>query len=431
MARAAKELAAFKADPTGPMAAGHLHSAMKAVETIKEPQTRRKCARAVAAQLIDVVDKVPESRKEEVTSVIGLQFTNPSTTKEEMTGLIRMPPPKSGPRDTSIGDSTCFKIQIEKLVRQNPQRFAGLGEMSINVDGDGSVRVTHRNILPEKVKPWVTRRKWQAVIGSGFLVAVATAALIAFTGSTPSPPRIVKMPTPVAVPVERREPPPAPVQETKAPPAPAQIQESRQEIVTITPEDQTILDAVAEATRSCAGTSLNLRQIFSVYNYVTKNVRYMNVSHPSIPRLPKLTLESGIGDCKSMAVLLASMLEAIGAKTVLIKWHDVQKNEGHEYIGVLLGENLDETARQDMERKVIRRISGMYSERIDRFYGGHVPSEEIHFREFTINGKRQFYLLLDATFGRNSLPGMANHREDIEAVEEARVGQPGQIPALK
>jgi hypothetical protein len=130
-----------------------------------------------------------------------------------------------------------------------------------------------------------------------------------------------------------------------------------------------------------------------------------------------------------MSVLLASMLEAIGAKTVLIDWYDPAKREGHQYVGVMVSDDQDASKRRQTETSVRYRIQKGYSRMIQRYYHGRIP--DIRFREATFDGRTQLYLLLDAAVRPHGIPGMALVRPDLEQVHESREGQPGHIPNLR
>ena len=58
-------------------------------------------------------------------------------------------------------------------------------------------------------------------------------------------------------------------------------------------------------------------KIAAIYNYVTKNIRYVSISYGRfgyVPHKAERTFRSGYGDCKDTAVLLSAMLHEVGIK---------------------------------------------------------------------------------------------------------------------
>jgi hypothetical protein len=140
--------------------------------------------------------------------------------------------------------------------------------------------------------------------------------------------------------------------------------------------------------------------------------------------MPALTLETRNGDCKSMAVLLASMLESKGAETIIIDWFIPPPiDTGHAYTGVLVAISSDDAEIEQARQTVLTRIRERYSRRRYR-------ESEIDFREITVNGVTELYLLLDVTQGLRSVPGVTNDRPELEVIENSCPNTPNNIPIL-
>ncbi|MFH1520861.1 MAG: transglutaminase-like domain-containing protein [Candidatus Micrarchaeota archaeon] len=85
----------------------------------------------------------------------------------------------------------------------------------------------------------------------------------------------------------------------------------------IDPYDLSVREAAADAIRNHPG-SYSYTQLFDIYDWVKQNIIYQNVPLAGIPYPSYETLLTRSGDCKNQAVLIASMVGAIGgtAKTV-------------------------------------------------------------------------------------------------------------------
>ncbi|MFH0713590.1 MAG: transglutaminase-like domain-containing protein [Candidatus Micrarchaeota archaeon] len=76
--------------------------------------------------------------------------------------------------------------------------------------------------------------------------------------------------------------------------------------------DLSIRQAASEAISSHAG-EFSINQLLDIYDWVHSNVFYQNVPITNwAPYYPNETLRTKSGDCKNQAVLIASMVEAIG-----------------------------------------------------------------------------------------------------------------------
>lgn len=86
----------------------------------------------------------------------------------------------------------------------------------------------------------------------------------------------------------------------------------------INPYNLDVRKASAEAIKNDPG-SYNINQLIDIYDWVENNIEYQNVRLAGIPYPASDTLATKSGDCKNQAVLIASMVEAIGgtAKVVI------------------------------------------------------------------------------------------------------------------
>jgi len=85
----------------------------------------------------------------------------------------------------------------------------------------------------------------------------------------------------------------------------------------INPYDLTVREAAAKAIRDDAGT-YSINQLFDIYDWVKNNIVYQNVPLVGIPYPAKETIATESGDCKNQAVLIASMIEAIGGTAKVV-----------------------------------------------------------------------------------------------------------------
>lgn len=100
----------------------------------------------------------------------------------------------------------------------------------------------------------------------------------------------------------------------------------------IDPYDLSIREAASDAIRKHPG-AYNANQIFDIYDWVKQNVIYQNVPLGGIPYPPSETLDTGSGDCKNQAVLIASMIESIGGTARVT----IDGNCSHAYAMVYYG----------------------------------------------------------------------------------------------
>ena len=85
----------------------------------------------------------------------------------------------------------------------------------------------------------------------------------------------------------------------------------------IDPYNLNVRKAAADAIRNDPG-SYSHSQLFDIYDWVKQNIIYQNVPLAGIPYPPSETLTTGSGDCKNQAVLIASMIGAIGGKAKVV-----------------------------------------------------------------------------------------------------------------
>lgn len=192
----------------------------------------------------------------------------------------------------------------------------------------------------------------------------------------------------------------------------------------ITPNDPVVLGAVREAIAKKGPLKVN--QIFDIFDYVVRKIEYLNSSHPTEPRSAAVTLTAKVGDCKCMTVVLASMLEAIGAKTLLITGKATSSKYGHELLGVMVSDEHDDWKRSMHRQAIEGEIFHRYQIFIDLH---HMGNRELQFVEVEIAGRRQLYLLLDPTGGSQAVPGKTGRLENAEYYE-SRPGVPGMMPGL-
>jgi hypothetical protein len=193
----------------------------------------------------------------------------------------------------------------------------------------------------------------------------------------------------------------------------------------ITPDDPTVLAALRQAVSRKGPLALN--QIFDIFDYVAREIEYLYVSHPTVPRSPAITLGAKIGDCKCMSVALASMLEAIGAKTLLSVCTYPDKS-GHEYVGVLVARSKNKNNSEYAKKAVTEFVRKRYGIFIKLKLNGQMDGLE--FRDQISGLERQTYLMLDATQGRCAIPGVLGRVNDSETFFHSRPYE-GNVPKLE
>lgn len=105
----------------------------------------------------------------------------------------------------------------------------------------------------------------------------------------------------------------------------------------INPYDLSVREAATKAIRNDPG-SYSVTQLFDIYDWVKSNIIYQNVPLIGIPYPAKETLTTKSGDCKNQAVLIASMIEAIGGTAKVV----VDPSCEHAYAIVRFGSAEDD-----------------------------------------------------------------------------------------
>ncbi|MFH1094652.1 MAG: transglutaminase domain-containing protein [Candidatus Micrarchaeota archaeon] len=101
--------------------------------------------------------------------------------------------------------------------------------------------------------------------------------------------------------------------------------------------DMAVRQAAAQAIAKHPG-AFSINQLLDIYDYVHANIFYHNVPLDMWPPYyPNQTLATKSGDCKNQAVLIASMVEAIGGSARVLFIPDCQ----HAFTEVYLGTDID------------------------------------------------------------------------------------------
>jgi Transglutaminase-like superfamily len=396
----------FAKNPLAPEARSHLREAVKAIDEIPDAAARRDEADTIAQDVFELINRAQEREMRPVAEAIGSELLNESAFCEAVSRKARQE--RGAVAGTACGragngDTASFRIHIERLIRENP-RFAGLGRVMVDLEDGDHVRVHNRGGPSMAVMPWWKRKRKELIAGT-VAAGVLIAGIVLGNAMKDEPARngIITETRPAASQPKEEEPP------------------NR-----ITPDNLVVLDAIRKAVKKA--DNLNMRQIFDVYEHVVKNIKYLDIADPSVPRWPEETLRSGIGDCKSMASLLASMLEGMGAKTILIDWYDPASKDGHMYVGVMVSDE-DANKRKAAARSIRNKIYREYRPKIRRAFGqNRLPI--IRFREVASGGSTHLYLLLDPTLGESAIPGLALPKPSLENVAESRPGKSGYRPKL-
>jgi hypothetical protein len=85
----------------------------------------------------------------------------------------------------------------------------------------------------------------------------------------------------------------------------------------INPYDLSVREAAADAIRNHSG-AYSITQLFDIYDWVKENIMYQNVPLAGIPYPASETLTTKSGDCKNQAVLMASMIVAVGGTAKVV-----------------------------------------------------------------------------------------------------------------
>lgn len=121
----------------------------------------------------------------------------------------------------------------------------------------------------------------------------------------------------------------------------------------IDPYNLNVREASSLAIKNNPG-SYNINQLLDIYDWVKKNIEYQSVTSPNIPYPPDQTLATSSGDCKNQAVLIASMVEAIGGTAKVV----ADPSCNHAYALVYISNQ-----SQDMQ-SIIDTISKHYNQQL-------------------------------------------------------------------
>lgn len=142
-----------------------------------------------------------------------------------------------------------------------------------------------------------------------------------------------------------------------------------------TATDMDVRIAASNAIRSHPG-AYSVNQLIDIYDWMTKNVFYQNVPlDKSEPYYPNETLKTKSGDCKNQAVLIASMVEAVGGSARVLLVPDCH----HAFAEVYLGNDSN-------SKEVFDAIRAHYPD---------ASNATLHYHYATANGTRQTWLIFD------------------------------------
>lgn len=155
----------------------------------------------------------------------------------------------------------------------------------------------------------------------------------------------------------------------------------------IDPYDLQVRRAASEAVRPHPG-EYDVNQLFDIYDWVKDNINYQNVPLGGIPYHPAETLDTQSGDCKNQAVLIASMVRAIGGNAKVV----VDPSCSHAYSIVYFGESGSDT--------------NWFTDAVEDHYGSNI---EVHY--FT--NQDGIWMVFDPAGGNypgNTLPACSGPR---------------------
>lgn len=164
-----------------------------------------------------------------------------------------------------------------------------------------------------------------------------------------------------------------------------------------TPADLAVRSAAAQAIAGHPGP-FSVNQIMDVYDWVNRNVFYQNVPlDMSMPYPPNETLQTKSGDCKNQAVLVASMIEAIGGSAEVLIVPDCS----HAFPLVYLGNG----SNKDVFFKAVRS------------HYGDASNATLHFYHHTENNETVYWVLADtagAYYPGDTIEGCLNGTQTFE-----------------
>jgi hypothetical protein len=420
----------YKADPVGPNAGRDLRKAFRSIEEIDDIFLQFKTASKLAEELARIIDNeqnpvlkkimfriieaevkrlAQESLQQTVLKKIkshpaGRDDILQKTLQKSVLSHLKQDMDNVDPDQSQSGinrDMHSLQILLQNIYEVNP-RFRRLINEGIQVDGvrNGTLRITKKIIAQNQ---WFRIFKRPVAFMAGILSILI---LMPYIKGEPKPRRVEVVKT-VRVPVKENDP-----------------KEGFNEYQRrVTPTDELVDITSRKAIKRKHKGKQNLQQVFDIYDWFVQNISYLSDSHPIIPRMPKQVLKSKDGDCKSMAVALASMLENTGFRTVLLE-KTQPPNEGqfhiksHMYLGIMISADEDEVGRKKAIRKVKKQIKRRYFKKLRRIDSSEYPFEKgypkLQFRELSISGRPMAFLLLDPTLGPASSPGIVKSNEKKE-----------------
>jgi len=188
----------------------------------------------------------------------------------------------------------------------------------------------------------------------------------------------------------------------------------------VTLKEEVIIRSKQVINKNSHGGELSVEQIFDIFQFVSWEIKYQSDSHPFIPQADYLTLKGKGGDCKSKTVLLASMLEASGAKTLMFAMIYAD-GKGHAYVGVRISKKTDDGTA----KTVAALVQDAVKARCPPLAWRQMKYKPL-LRQIYDPGIAGTYLILDSVY---AFPGIAsNDRIKSEIIIETRPGLDGNIP---
>ena len=143
-----------------------------------------------------------------------------------------------------------------------------------------------------------------------------------------------------------------------------------------TPTDLSVRMAASDAIRKHPG-AFSANQLIDIYDWVRNSVFYQNVPlDMSAPYYPNETLQTKSGDCKNQAVLLASMIGAVGGSARVLAIPDCH----HAFAEVYIGDD-------DNAKAVFNAIRAHYEDAWN-------ATLHYHYHQLD-NGSREIWLIFD------------------------------------
>jgi hypothetical protein len=408
------------ANPTGPDAQRLLGDVLSYVLSIEDQGKQRQVLEAIRSKLNEVVGGIQDERDRSVASqMIQHEW---GVVRERSKSISTASPPQGNPQQSDgMGDTISFEHHLGQLVEQHPRFRRHVAEGMFLQGGSGGRPEVFKNIQES-----FARKNWPFFL----IPAVVASVIFGFWLSRDSEANKgeTKKETP------KVEAPAEPSEDAHLNPYQKRIKRSLPS-ASETEENQenkgVVIEKASSAIRPRHRGEPHINQICDIFDWFIKNIDYSGGWHPRVPNHPWSVLrDTHSGDCKDHATALSAMLEAKGFRTVLIEWVDPSDGKGHVYVGVMISENQNEQIRkrkqQKVTRKILRRYDGFLKRLNSRLYPfvgrGRRRHPKVFFRDLTIDGLRQTFLLLDSTTrtkGTNpkSAPGLLDKRT-IRVIEQ-------------